>query len=243
MPEGPSIVILRESVGQFEGKRILDSGGNTKEDIAWLNGHTVKRFRSWGKHFLICFKDRFIRIHFLLFGSYRINEEKNAVPRLSLRFINGFIHFYACSVKVIDEDPDEIYDWSADVMSDEWNPFSAALKLSVHPEMLICDALLHQDIFAGSGNIIKNEVLYRTRIHPESKTGKLPSVKLKAVISDVREYSFQFYQWKKEFVLKKNWLAHTKKICKRCNLPILKIYAGTTGRRTFFCSNCQKLYI
>ena len=31
---------------------------------------------------------------------------------------------------------------------------------------MVCDALLDQTVFAGVGNIIKNEVLFRTGVHP-----------------------------------------------------------------------------
>src|SRR5436190_2324529 len=116
--------------------------GNTKVELSHLKGKKVIDFRSWGKHFLICFKSSTIRIHFMLFGSYRINERKETKPRLTLQFDNGELNFYACSVKLIDEDLDEVYDWSADVMSDEWDPASARKKLKSMPAMLVCDALL-----------------------------------------------------------------------------------------------------
>ena len=64
--------------------------------------------------------------------------------------------------------------------------------------------------FAGVGNIIKNEVLYRIRVHPESLVNKLPAAKLKEMISESRIYSFQFLEWKRNNELKKHWLAHTK---------------------------------
>ena len=48
--------------------------------------------------------------------------------------------------------------------------------LKLQPDTLVCDALLDQDLFAGVGNIIKNEVLFRTRVHPESTIGDLPPV-------------------------------------------------------------------
>ncbi len=88
MPEGPSIVILKESVQDFIGKKVLQASGNSKKvDFDRLTGAKVTAFKSWGKHFLICFKDFTIRIHFLMFGSYRINELKeDATPRLSLIF-------------------------------------------------------------------------------------------------------------------------------------------------------------
>ena len=179
MPEGPSIVILKELVQPFKGKKIVEVGGNSKMDIQRIAGQKVIDFKSWGKHFLICFKNFAVRIHFMLFGSYRINERKEATPRLSLKFAAGEINFYTCSVQFIDEDPDIVYDWTSDVMNDKWDPDKAQLKLNQQPTTLVCDALLDQNIFSGVGNIIKNEVLFRIRVHPESMIGSLPNEKLR----------------------------------------------------------------
>jgi endonuclease-8 len=145
-------------------------------------------------------------------------------------------------VKLLDDDPDKIYDWTADVMNRSWSPRKAGKKLNKIPNTMVCDALLDQSIFAGVGNIIKNEVLFRIRVHPESRIGKLPPKKLSALIKEARDYSFDFLEWKKTFVLKKHWLIHTKKTCPRCDLPVIKKYAGKTKRRTFFCTNCQVIY-
>jgi endonuclease VIII len=242
MPEGPSIVILKEAVQSFKGKKVLVASGNTTIEKERMNGRKVVDFKSWGKHFLICFKGFTLRVHFMLFGSYRINERKESPARLSLQFADGELNFYACSVKFIDEPLDEVYEWSADVMSDEWDPKRAKKKLKEQPGMLACDALLNQDIFAGSGNIIKNEVLFRIFVHPESTVGALPTRQLNLLIREARNYSFDFYEWKKQYVLRKHWLAHTKRTCPRCNIPLVKRYLGKTNRRTFYCENCQVLY-
>ncbi len=86
MPEGPSIVILREQAAPFARRKVLTVAGNSKLDLQRMKGQRVTEFRSWGKHFLICFPRFAMRVHLLLFGSYRINERKQAVPRLSLGF-------------------------------------------------------------------------------------------------------------------------------------------------------------
>ncbi len=243
MPEGPSIVILKEEAWKFTGKKILNVRGNSKIDQARLADQKVISIQSWGKHFLLCFTGFTLRIHFLLFGSYRIDEEKpDTDPRLSFTFDNGELNFYSCSVKFLEGDIDSHYDWSVDVMNDAWDAKKAKAKLKEHPNMLVCDALLEQDIFAGVGNIIKNEVLYRIKVHPESLVGKLPSKKLDELIKEARIYSFQFLEWKKQYELKKHWLAHTKTWCLRCNLPITKKHTGAKNRRSFSCSNCQILY-
>jgi len=242
MPEGPSIVILKEEVAAFTGKKVIEVSGNAKINLEKINGKKIIAFKSWGKHFLICFPGFTVRIHFMLFGSYRVNDLKDSPPRLHLQFEKGEINFYACAIKIIDQPLDEVYDWTADVMNEDWDPKKAMDKLKKIPETLVCDALLNQDIFAGVGNIIKNEVLFRIKVHPRSKVGKLPLKQKKELVKEAVRYSFDFLQWKKAFVLKKHWLAHTKKICPRDNIPFIKEYMGITKRRTFFCNKCQLLY-
>ena len=112
-------------------------------------------------------------------------------------------------------------------------------RLRAQPDTLVCDALLDQDIFAGVGNIIKNEVLFRTRVHPAATIASIPPRKLGQVITQAREYSFDFLAWKKAYELKKHWQVHTRRTCPRCGGPVSKQYLGTTRRRTFFCPVCQ----
>ena len=240
MPEGPSIVILKEAVEPFAGKTILEISGNSKIDQQRLCNKKIEAFRSWGKHFLICFDNFTVRIHFLLFGSYLINETKDRAVRLALTFDNGQLNFYACAIKIIEEPIDEVYDWTADVMNDAWDPKKAVSKLRQQKKTLICDALLDQDIFSGVGNIIKNEVLYRVEVHPESVVSALPLAKIRQTVTEARNYSFEFLEWKKKFELKKHWLAHTKKTCVRCSVPLIKKYTGTRKRRSFFSRSVWK---
>ena len=231
MPEGPSIFILKELITPiFKGKKIIEAFGNAKIEMHQLTGRKIKDIRCWGKHLL-------------MFGSYSIDENKKPARslRLGLRVTNHVLYFYNCSVRLLPPGAD-LYDWQADVLSNEWDPLKARRKLKAIPDTLICDALLDQQIFSGVGNIIKNEVLYRIKLHPENLIEQIPASKLSSVIKEARDYSFDFLKWKKEFTLKKHWLAHTKKTCLRCNLPIIKKYCGKTKRRTFFCSGCQVRY-
>jgi endonuclease-8 len=242
MPEGPSIVILKDAAAPFVGKKIIAASGNAKIDMAPLQGKKVIAFKSWGKHFLVCLPGLTLRIHFLLFGSYSINEQTKPKPRLALTFAKGALYFYTCSVRLLEGDPDEIYDWRGDVMNDHWDAALARKKLKALPDMLVCDALLDQNIFAGVGNIIKNEVLYRIGVHPESRVGKLPPRKLTQLIREARNYSFDFLEWKKAFVLRKHWLVHTKKTCPDGTAVTKVPKMGKTGRRSFYCVSCQVLY-
>ncbi|HSB93026.1 MAG TPA: DNA-formamidopyrimidine glycosylase family protein [Flavitalea sp.] len=243
MPEGPSMVILKDAVQEFKGKKVVEVEGNStiiNKDL--LLNRKIIEFKTWGKHFLICFNDFTIRVHFLLFGTYRINESKDTPARLHLGFKKGELNFYACSVRIIEEDLDEVYDWTADVMNDAWNPAGAKKKLLSIPGMVCCDALLNQDIFAGVGNIIKNEVLFRIGVHPLSLVESLPKTKLTALIREARIYSFQFLEWKKAFVLKKHWLVHGQRECPNGHGPLTIKYLGKTKRKSYYCERCQPRY-
>jgi endonuclease-8 len=244
MPEGPSIILLKEALAPFKGRKVTEASGNAKDiDYAALAGQKLQDIKTWGKHLLLCFDKVTLRIHLLMFGSYRINERKESPARLHLHFTRDEeVNFYTCSVKEIAGDLDEVYDWAGDVMNPAWDARKARKKLKEHPEMLVCDALLNQDIFSGVGNIIKNEVLYRIRVHPESLVGALPAKKMTELLHEAVHYSFQFLEWKAAGTLKAHWLAHTKTRCLRCDLPMHKKYAGKTHRRTFYCTNCQTLY-
>lgn len=241
--EGPSLVILRQELKTLKGKTVVKASGLAKIDYERLHHQKIKSLNSWGKHFLIIFKSFGIRIHFLMFGSYRINETKDRNPSLHLMLNDATdLNFYTCSVKEFEGSPEEHYDWSTDVMSDQWNPAKARRKLKKNPDFNVGDALLNQDIFSGVGNIIKNEVLFRIKVHPESTIGALPPRKLTDLVTEAKNYSFDFYRWKKAYQLKKHWLIHTRRKCPRCNLPATQKHTGMTRRRSFFCENCQVRY-
>jgi endonuclease-8 len=243
MPEGPSIAILREEASAFAGRTIRRVEGNAKIDIQRLRGRRVLALRSFGKQFLIELSGGLtVRVHLLMFGSYRIDEGRDIAPRLGLGFDEGALNFYNCSVRLLEGDLDTLYDWRADIMSDRWDPGLARAKLREMPHTLVCDALLDQTVFAGVGNIIKNEVLFRIRIHPLSTIGALSRYKLSELVEQARVYTFEFLAWKKAHVLAKHWLVHNRGTCPRHGIPLQRAYLGKTHRRSFFCLRCQKLY-
>lgn len=242
--EGPSLVILREQAQKFIGKKVTAAYGTQKIAFDRLLGQRITDLKTWGKHFLILFEDCTVRIHYLMFGNYYLDSKHpEKAPKLALELGSGEWNNYNCAAKILEgTDMDALYDWSTDVLQESWDPGKAKKKLKAAPDKLVCDALLDQNIFSGVGNIIKNEVFYRIYLHPESEIGALPAKQLNQLIEEARRYSFDFYHWKKEGTLRKHWLAHTKKECQRCQLPLVKKHTGLTPRRSFFCTNCQVLY-
>lgn len=244
MPEGPPIVLMKEDLQKFAGKKVLEVKGNSITETSGIKNHILREIKTFGKQTFLIFDKANIRIHLLMFGSYSLYEKRDQENnlRLGLKFENGGMYFYTCNVKLVKDEFLSQIDWEADVMSDEWNPEKAEEKIKVNPKIMVCDTLMDQDIFSGVGNIIKNEVLFRIGVHPETLTGDLPSKKLKELITEARNYSFDFKKWKKANVLRKHFQVYHQEKCPKCSLEIIKKETGKSKRISFFCEKDQKLY-
>lgn len=242
MPEGPSILILKELLEPFQGKLVTAASGNADVDIDRLVRHKIVAVKSYGKNLMICFSGFFIRIHLMMYGSYSINTRKKMNPKLRVVCNTLEMNFYTCTVELIEGKPDDQYQWHTDVLSEAWDSLKAQKTLKGMKKDKVCDVLLDQDIFTGVGNIIKNEVLFRVKVHPESLVAELPLKKVKELIQETRNFSFDFYHWKKKNQLNRNLKIYSKKECPRCGIPSINAYIGKGKRLTSYCQNCQMLY-
>ena len=243
--EGPALTLLKEEAQSFLGKKITAAGGGSKIDMDSLQGQRLNKLQSCGKHFLMVLDNCTIRIHYLMFGNYNLNSRHpEKEPKLFLQFNDGSEwNNYNCAVRILPEtDMNKLYDFSIDIMDESWNPAKAKAKLKQHPHMLVCDALMNQEIFAGVGNVIKNEALFRIGVQPESELGALPPKKITELLKEAHTYSYDFYRWRKEGVLRKKYCVHQRKYCPTCHALLIKKFTGELERSSFYCINDQKLY-
>lgn len=239
--EGPSLVILSEELDQFRGKRVLEVSGNTRQPKEELEGLVLKEIHTWGKVLFLIFSGSIsLRIHFLLFGSYRINEPKpNGKPRLQLNFKNGTIYFYGCSVQWDGLEEWVSLDKEVDVLSPDWSEEHVVELLRKKKNSYLCDLFLDQHLFAGSGNIVKNEVLFNIRLHPLTKLSQIPEDEWFQIAHAVKDYCFNFYEWKKAYQLRKHWQVYKQYYCPVCESKLKREKLGATQRTTFYCEFCQ----
>lgn len=244
MPEGPTIVLMKEDLQKMVGEKVVSATGKEKIDKDELVGKVLKEIRLYGKQTYLVFDEVSVRIHLLMFGSYEVDEQTKPDKslQLGLTFKKRKMFFYTCSVKLVGNKVLKAIDWTADVMSDDWDPKNAKEKLKANPKMMVCDALMDQEIFSGVGNIIKNEVLFRIGIHPESQVGNLPTKQLNDLLTEARNYSFDFLKWKRTNTLSKHWQAYHQKKCPKCGEEIIRKDTGKGKRSSFFCEKDQKLY-
>jgi endonuclease-8 len=248
--EGPSIHLAAEQLRPFVGRRVTRVSGNSTIGIARLGRKRVEDIFAWGKHLVFQFAGFALRVHFLLWGTFAATVKGISVtgdyrrtgpPRLVLQFANGEITIWSASLRYIESAAArEAYDFAADVMSDSWNARAAMRKVRRHPDSAIADVLLDQSIFAGVGNIIKNEVLFRTRTHPFTLVRNVSSRRLRAITDDARAFSFRFLELRRAFSLRRNLEVYGRSTCPRCGGKIARRVHGLRRRRIFFCPVCQK---
>jgi endonuclease-8 len=241
MPEGPNIFILKELCHQFKNKKVTKAFGLANLEFAKIENKILKDVTCWGKHLLLCFAKFTIKVHLQLFGTYSINFKKSSPPRLSLNFNLGNLNFYGCSVTILEDDINKIYDWSGDIMNQAWDAKMAMKKMKSKKKLLICDALLDQTIFSGVGNIIKNEVLFRTRIHPMNHVENIPQDKLEEIIDEAKSFTFNFLKWERESELQKHLSVYNKEVCETQH-KLKKQEIGKYKRKNYHCEICQILY-
>ncbi|XP_067883667.1 endonuclease 8-like 2 [Heterodontus francisci] len=138
-----------------------------------------------------------LRFHFGMFGSVRTNEFTHAKrankrgnwqdpsPRLVLYFPGGqFVVFYNCRIYFCGGPPT---DHNSDILHSEFDRNLALRALQLARP--VCYTLLNQNLFSGLGNIIKNEVLYLSAIHPMSLGCLLSVEKLQTLLDRVIQFS------------------------------------------------------
>jgi endonuclease-8 len=246
--EGPSLVILKEELQPFLGKKVLRVKGNTQQPKEMLRGRVLAEIDTWAKVLFLTFRASEKKVpsivtktHFMMFGSYRIDDPKpNRVPRLELRFGNGTLYFYSCSIRFDGEVYREAVDREVDLLSPRWNETHVLERMAEKKDAYLCDLLLDQSVFAGSGNIVKNEVLFNIRRHPLTKLSRVPRKDWPSLVGAVRDYCFDFYEWKKKYELRRHWQVYRKSVCPLCGRKLKKEHLGKLERKTFYCGHCQK---
>lgn len=250
MPEGPMIVLYAEVLSQFQ-KSIVEEAISTTKTIKPqpVEGTTLTGIQTWGKYLFVLFNkgEYTIRVHWGMFGSYRIDDEPSIkTPKLTLNFKNGRrLRLYAVSLRLFEGKPSEKeYDPRSDVMNDAFNVPLALKKLKgLSYSTMICDALLDQMILAGVGNAIKTEALWAQCIHPEKTVHAIDDKGLRQLIKECVGESELFYEERRH--AKEGQYPWTKvyrrNTCPRCSTKLDKKETGELNRVSYWCPNCQRL--
>jgi endonuclease-8 len=240
MPEGPSILHLRNQLLPFKGKIVKKAGGYGPMATRWINGKKLSDIKTWGKHLLFIFSNGTVRVHLGLFGDVMVNERKKVNRSFYLEFAKGEINGYVVKAQKLTASPAELYDWRTDVLSNDFDPSYVKSLLKDRGSKAIDDVLMDQKIFTGVGNILRNEILYRAGIHPLSITGKIPAAIITRLIKEAAKYAHLFYR---ELETNKS---HTFGVYRQeyasDGSAVTMILSPKSKRKIFFSEHKQKLY-
>ncbi|XP_040821915.1 endonuclease 8-like 2 isoform X2 [Ochotona curzoniae] len=156
--------------------------------------------------------------------------------RLVLHFGGGgFLAFYNCQMSWSSS---PVVRPTSDILSEKFHRGQALEALG--KSQPVCYTLLDQRYFSGLGNIIKNEVLYRARVHPLSLGSFLSPTHLEALVDHVVEFSTNWLQDKLQGKQQHTQI-YQKEQCPAGH-PVMKDEFGPPGgfqRLTWWCPQCQ----
>lgn len=243
MPEGPSILFLKNKLQRYKGKTVSEASGYGEMDKSQINNIKLLDIETYGKNLLFVFKDFFVGVHLGLFGSMLVNKRKKVNASFALHFASDEINFYVAKTKLYEGKPMDHFNFKTDILKPEFDEDFVLNELqNKHAEEMIGDVLMDQHLFAGVGNIIRIEALYHAKIHPESMVKAIPEKKLIFLLKMIVDYAEEFLNLLKTDGVKEAALIYGKKICPKDKTELIIEEMGKVKRKTYVCKKCQKLF-
>src|SRR5215216_1174140 len=273
MPEGPAIRntadLLRDALA---GQQITAFLSPLKKATAegWADkiiGQSVREVRAHGKNLFIDFaNDWTLYTHMLMWGAWHVyaqGEPWRKQARMARVVLETATHcavlFSAPVCQLLRTSELVSHPTSAlgpDLLSESFGPAECAeirRRLQAQGDTSIGAAIMNQTVMAGIGNILKSEILFAARIHPERAANSLTGEEFERLIStsqDMMQRAYDTHSFSQVFLPPALRQAtgrlgyvygRSGQICLRCGGTIAMIRQGPMERMTFFCPFCQPL--
>ncbi|CAK6968307.1 endonuclease 8-like 3 [Scomber scombrus] len=257
MVEGPGCTLNGEKIRSkvHKGQKMKEIRGsltrNNSEGNAFqsLCGCPYTGVETLGKELFMYFGSRALRVHFGMNGSMRINpaerKDRNAsIPVLEIQLTNDIVSFFDSTAEIrLTEDCEQRVRamQSLDVCSSKFSFPRSEEAVRSQSSRMLCDVLLDQTVMPGVGNIIKNEALFDSGLHPAVKVQQLTDQHLHHLVKMTRDFTLLFYKCRKSgSPLYKHYKVYKRPQCCQCFHVITACRLGDNSRMTYFCERCQK---
>ena len=222
-----------------------------------LTGQVVDEVLSRGKHLFIRVggdSGASIHSHLKMDGAWLVDGQIRRVPEYKVRILLATANSRAAGVDLgvleilrRDEDMDVVAHLGPDLLSDEWEPRTAAANLVAHPDRPLAEALLDQRVMAGVGNVYANELCF--------VSGRLPTSPVGTVKDPLRLVQrARDMLWLNRSRINRTTTGNTRpgsdlwvygrvgRPCRRCGTTVESDRAQVVGteRISFWCPNCQR---
>ncbi|NXT72655.1 NEIL3 Endonuclease, partial [Chaetops frenatus] len=224
----------------------------SKERISghdFLVGHVYRGVETLGKELFMYFDQKALRIHFGMNGSMRINpdgskDRNEGQPILEIQLTEDTVYFWDVTVEYRNaaecEQKVRMME-SLDVCSPKFSFSRAEHEIKQQNTRMLCDVLLDQAVLPGVGNIIKNEALFDSGLHPALKVCQLTDEHIRHLVKMTRDFTLLFYKCRKTgSPLYQHYRVYKRPACRECSASITVCRLGDNNRMTYFCSRCQK---
>ncbi|MGD2245494.1 MAG: DNA-formamidopyrimidine glycosylase family protein [Candidatus Aminicenantes bacterium] len=260
MPELPDVEVFKRYLDStslhqtiqsvhISDDRILE-GISVKELRQKLRGRKIESSARHGKHLLAHMDDdTWLTLHFGMTGRlkyFKKEEQRPAHGRFLIDFSNGY-HLAYISQRMLGEvglvEDAEKYirqkKLGPDALDINHEGFMGILK---ERKGSIKSSLMNQKWIAGIGNIYADEILFRSRVHPETKVNRLSRGKreeifqsMKSVLKTAIDCQADPRQMPSSYLL-----THRKKgqRCPRSHGELKQVKVA--GRTSYFCTQCQR---
>ncbi|NXG26824.1 NEIL3 Endonuclease, partial [Dromaius novaehollandiae] len=215
----------------------------------FLTGHVYRGVETLGKELFMYFGQTALRVHFGMNGSMCINhdesEDRNgALPVLKIQLTEDTVCFFEATVEyrnAAESEQKVRLMESLDVCSPKFSCLRAESEIKQQKTRMLCDVLLDQAVLPGVGNIIKNEALFDSGLHPAVKVCQLTDEHIRHLVKMTRDFALLFYKCRKTgSPLYKHYKVYKRPTCGQCNGKITVCRLGENKRMTYFCYQCQK---
>ncbi|NXX15490.1 NEIL3 Endonuclease, partial [Podargus strigoides] len=216
----------------------------------YLVGHVYRGVETLGKELFMYFDQKALRIHFGMNGSMRINpdgckDRNGELPALEIQLMEDTVCFFEVTVEyrnAAESEQKVRMMESLDVCSQKFSCLRAESEIKQQKARMLCDVLLDQAVLPGVGNIIKNEALFDSGLHPAVKVCQLTDKHIRHLVKMTRDFTLLFYKCcKTGSPLYKHYKVYKRQTCGQCNGKITVCRLGENNRMTYFCSGCQKV--
>ncbi len=272
MPEFPEVNVvikklelrtLNKTIKSVEVLRWQTIEGDIEHFKKSVEGFTISSFEQVGKFIVFHLSNHNVIIsHLRMEGKYFFKEEKSKLGKHDL-----VVFHFTDNTKLVYNDTRRFGRMSVESETNYKdvsplcnvgpNPFE--MKNASHLEkayknksIAIKTALLDQSIMSGLGNIYTDEVLYITKVHPETPAKLVSRAKLEEILKASKEvleaamkaggstiHSFTSEEGiAGDFQVQLQVYGKNGNYCPRCGTKFRKIFVN--GRGTTYCPKCQK---
>jgi endonuclease VIII len=266
MPEGDTIFRTARAMHRILAGKMITRTETILPALArapglWsLEGRTVDRVASRGKHLLIYFSgDLVLRTHLRLRGSWHLYRrgDRWKRPLRDMHIVLETADVEAVAFEVPDAQllrgrdltrTGPLQTLGPDLLDPEFDRAEALRRLIAQPDREIATGLLDQRNLAGIGNVIKSEVLFVSGVHPAARVGELDRSWLEKLVDESRrllkisvtEGGPGRRTTGRNQPGARLWVyGRARKPCRRCGTAILYARRAPDMRSTYWCPKCQ----